>query len=260
MRVFIISLGTLAVLGFFLIMTRFWGLNQQYPPLDHVLLKNENQPIAVIQAETIDEIQNISEKVPQSWIWLNVRTSADGKIYISNTKENFRRINSQEWKSSHPNAMTLGEAYQHFPKLIFVLNIMETAPETHLLVIQETQNHSSDERTVIQSDTLSIVKALKDLKPQWLFGTSRSDLLQLLTMTSVGAGPIAQMSGDLFIAPLQTMNRPSFDESVLSEVKRRNKWRIIGPLVNDLQVAEAKKWGAEGYVFANIELFLNYSH
>jgi hypothetical protein len=109
---------------------------------------------------------------------------------------------------------------------------------------------------LIQSDTEIVIKSIKEQKPLWLFGTSRSDVMKIVSFDSIGLGPASPFHGDVFISPLKIMNRAAFNEDVLTEIRRRKKLVILGPLLTEQEIVDARSLKPDGYIYDNSRLFL----
>lgn len=275
MRIFFITLVSLIVVGILIFMARIWGLGQNYPLYEHAFF-NGPAPIIVVKTTTLEQAKEAVALRPDVVLWVDVRFSRELTPFIlpaSRDREFLEwkrqeqeknptvpimiggRLSEYPWEQINEffkNTPALKEFYQQFPKTRFVLNIIDNVGEAHTTLVNTIKDDKPNERTLIQSDVLVIMTSIKELKPEWVYGTSTPDLMRLMTFDSMHVLPSTQFKGDVFIAPFVIMKRPAFNDDIIAEMRRRNKRIILGPIQSEEDFAKASRFKVEGYITENL--------
>lgn len=257
MRLFLISFCSVMVLAMILAMSRFWGLSLPYQEFKHPFF--DQKALFTVQVENFGQANDAIKMDPDVVLWTDARVTKDQKIVVVSTatsdafikKENLgsafigNKIYYYDWsllKTYFVEAKTLGDFVAQFPHQRFIINVVDNSEKVHELVIQELKPHSPEKRFLIQSETDVIVKSIKDQEPFWLYGTSLPELTRLITFGSIGLQPAISIRGDVMIAPLNIRHRKFVNEDVLTEVKRRMKKVLLGPIKNDAEMMQSVSW------------------
>lgn len=275
MRIFFISLCSLFAVAVLIFMARIWGLGQNYPRYEHAFF-NGSSPLIIAKITTLEQAQEAVSLRPDVVLWIDVRFSREKVPFIlpaSRDNEFLDRKRQEQEKnptvpimiggrlSEYPweqineffkNTPSLKEFYQQFPKTRFVLNIVDNVGEAHTTLVDTIKEFKPNERTLIQSDVLVIMTSIKEIKPEWVYGTSTPDLMRLMTFDSMYVLPSTLFKGDVFIAPFTIKKRPGFNVDIITEMRRRNKRIILGPIESEAQFAEASRLKVEGYITENL--------
>lgn len=275
MRIFFITLASLIVVGILILMARIWGLGQNYPPYEHAFFQGA-QPLLIVKTTTLEAAQKTLAEKPEAVLWLDVRFSREKVPFIlpaAKDKEflEFKRqaqeknpttpifigarLSEYPWEQINEFYKTtpaLREFYEQFPKTRFILNIIDNVADAHTALVDAIQEFKPNERTFIQSDVLVIMTSVKELKPEWVYGTSTPDLMRLLTFDSMYVLPSTQFKGDVFVSPFTILKRPAFNDDIIAEMRRRNKRVFLGPIENAQQLAEASRLKADGLITENL--------
>lgn len=270
MRIISITLASLIAVGTLIFMTRIWGLSQAFTPYEHVFFDGK-VPFVVVKANTLDLAKEVLKTQPDAILWIDVRLSKDKVPFVlpANRDTEFldmkKRLqeaspnipimtgiklseyNWEEINEFYKDTPAVKEYYEQFPTTRFILNIVDNAQEVHTALVSAIEGFKPDSRTLIQSDTLIIIKTIRELKPGWVYGTSTPDLMRFLTLDAMWILPSTQFIGDVFIAPFTLMKRPAFNDDIITEMRRRHK-RIFLVVENEKQLAEARRYNAEGLI------------
>ena len=275
MRIFFITVVSFLVLGVLLLMARIWGMGQTHPIYEHVFFSGPT-PMIIVKADTLEKVRETLKAQPEAVIWADVRISRDGIPYILPPQRDreFLAMKAEQQKA-HPETpiMTgsklteypweqinefykstpaLKEYYEQFPKTRFVLNVVDNVHDVHRFISAAIENLDPKPRTLIQSDALIVMSAVKDLQPEWVYGTSTPDIMRLLAFDSLFILPSTQFKGDVFIAPFTLQKRPAFNEDIILEMRRRNKRIFLGPITTAAQLADARRYNVEGLITENL--------
>lgn len=268
MRLFITTFGTLILIAFILVTVHMWGLGQSLTEFQHPFFETLKASSASSIGYQVSSIESMSQRIKKnpeaSLFWLDVRISDDQKVFIlppsqdSLFLKNLQAAQAQSpqsfiYKSNQLSKYSFSEITQFFgpldelekffitfPKAQFILNIVDNVFDADMIVTTHLKNSAPDNRTLITSETHVIVTSIKKAKPLWLYGTSQSELLRFLVFDSLWILPAMNMFGDVFVAPIKTQTSPSFNEDILTEVRRRNKKVVVGPVQSEEDVKAAQ--------------------
>lgn len=274
MRIILATILSLFVTAVIIFTTRIWGLGQHFPQFQSPFFEGE-KPLIIAKVDTLEKAQQAIEAKPQIALWLDVRVSLDRVVYVLppakdgpflNAKAEQQEANPtkkimlggkvsdypfEQVKEFYKEVSTLKDFYSRFAKTRFVLNVIDNVHEVQTAVAEDIKDLNPDQRTFIQSEGLVLIQAIKDLKPAWVYGTSTPDLMRFLSFDSMFILPATQFKGDVFVAPFTLMKRPAFNEEIISEMRRRNKWVFLGPIENKEQLIKAQQFHAEGLITEN---------
>lgn len=280
MRLLLISIGCLLLALFILLTARMWGQSQSYPEYVHPFF--QKTPLIVLQVNTLSEIKSIISEHPQTVFQLPVRMSKDKILFVLDSiTEKKLILNLQNQQKLHPeksilksqklydyswidinkhlndmsiNVEILTDFYKQFPQQKFILDVIDNTYEIDLEIVRQLETYNPNERTLIQSDVGMILSAIKMLKPEWLYGSSKADLVRLKTMESMWILPAVQFKGDVLIAPIKLQNRDLMSEEIISELRRRHKKIIIGPIQTKEDYLKIKQYQPDAYLFLDARL------
>lgn len=266
-----ISAAAALFAGTLLMMTRFWGLAQPYQAFEHPFLQAPPFP-AMVKIHRPEQVQAVIDRQKDAIFWLDLYMTKDGHFLVlpespalqlkaETLKEKFLSDKTYFYDLSflrlYFDQATLLEDFLSITKNRLILNIKDNALNVHTQLMTAVEKAAAQERVLIQSDIERVIKTFKESRPLWLYGTSHSDLMRLLSFDSVGIVASSPFVGDVFIAPMKLLNRPAFNENVLQEIHRRKKTVFLGPLKDVSEVNTARGLQADGFIYENPELFLH---
>jgi hypothetical protein len=275
MRIIPITIATLIVTCILVMMARIWGLGQTYTSYENAFF-NGSTPLIVAKADTLQEAEENLKLAPDTIIWVDVRFSRDQVAFVLDPTQDSRflenrkqlqeknpetpimvgaKISEYPWEQINEFYSTtpaLREYYERFPKTRFILNMVDNVSEAHQILVKSIEDLKPNGRTFIQSDALILMTAVKELKPEWVYGTSVPDLMRLMTFDSMFILPSTQFKGDVFLAPFLVQKRKSFNDDIMAEMRRRHKRVFLGPISNKAELEVAQKYQAEGLITENL--------
>ncbi|KYG67507.1 hypothetical protein AZI86_07515 [Bdellovibrio bacteriovorus] len=256
-------------------MTRIWGLSQPHRLYEHAFFSSST-PIIITKVKTLEEAKEAIKLKSDVVLWLDVRFSLERVPFILEKSRDAAflemkrveqekhpetpifigaRLSDYPWEQInefYKNTPALKEFYEQFPQTRFVVNMVDNVADAHLKVVEAVEGFKPNERTLIQSDALILMTSVKDLKPEWVYGTSVPDLMRLLTLDSMYVLPATIFKGDVFIAPFTIKNRPAFNDEIIAEMHRRQKRIFLGPIQSEAQLQKAQSLNATGYITDNL--------
>jgi glycerophosphoryl diester phosphodiesterase len=279
MRLFLISFTAVLLTGLIILGARIWGMGQTFADYPHAFLDGA-QPLVIVRADTLQKISDAVKLKADVVIWADVRVS-QGKVPFvlpSSRDVDFLKFKEDEQLRNPTTRIMMGpklsdytweqinefyketpalkEIYEQFPNTRFILNIVDNVADVHTSVVDAIKDFNPDNRTLIQSDALVILDAIKDMKPQWVYGTSTPDIMRLLSFDSIYILPATQFKGDVFIAPFKILKRPAFNDDVVEEMRRRHRKVFLGPIETPEQFAKAKELKADGFITDDLSAML----
>lgn len=272
MRLLGISLGTLLIAFIIGLITRFWGLALPYRKFEHPFFNyttgGTNGPVRIPVLSTRQFTYSPNNPTPftsklvkaeqkPEILWTNVYITADKKLisdfgfdidaFLAWARE------KNQYKGKYLHSYTLDEltkfwselvpmdiVVKSFPNHQFVLNILSNDLGIHQEIVSFVEAHKLDDRVLISSTIDIIIKAIKELRPMWIYGTSISEVSRIKSFSTLGIEPAISIRGDVFVAPVSYLSRQLVDQSLVNEMKRRKKFVFLGPLASDdqLKIAE----------------------
>ena len=261
-----------------ILMTRIWGMGQSFSVYEHPFFSHSS-PTLVVAAKDLPEAESIIKAQSDSVLWLDVRFSKDKEVFVLSASEDTRflkdrrsqqeaqpqtaiytsgRLAEYNWEDIHgffPQTVLLNEFYKTFPNTRFILNVIDNVSDAHTTLVNHLEKSKPNERTLVQSEALILMTAIKDLKPEWLYGTSKPDIMRFLSFDAMWILPAVQFKGDVAIFPFKVSNRPAFNIEILQEMKRRHKKILLGPLQSQEELQAAEELSVDGFIFRNLEEF-----
>lgn len=275
MRIILITIASLIVVAVLVFMARIWGLGQKHSIYEHAFF-NSQTPLIIVKVNTLEDANETLKQREDAVLWVDVRFSRE-KVAFALPSQRDRefldwkrqeqeknptvpimigaRLAEYPWEQInefYKSTPTLKEFYVQFPKTRFILNIIDNVSEAHTTLVDTVKDHSPNSRTFIQSEILVVMTSIKELKPEWVYGTSTPDLMRLMSFDSMYILPTTQFKGDVFVSPFTILKRPAFNDDIIGEMRRRNKRVFLGPIQNETQFAEASRLKADGLITENL--------
>ncbi len=281
MRLILISLGTLTITLLIGLIVRFWGLSLPYKKFEHPYFdytKTIAQPVSIVifnkehfepKASGTDKKQSYEYKTSGQapmMVWLNIYMTSDRHL-VSDYNFNLdafttwaRDKKKYKGKFAHNYTLTeLNEFYSEliplenvvdaFPSTQFVFNILTNETDVHKEIVKFVDTKKLGDRVLINSPIDIVIKAVKEQKPMWVYGTSISEATRVKSFSTLNLESAISVRGDVFIAPVSYLNRPLVDESLVTEMKRRKKYVFIGPVQNEDERKTAEELKPDGIIF-----------
>lgn len=224
-----------------LMTARFYGQSKSYGQYQHPFWSDANDREFLV---TPWEQNFILEKRPEWILWIDVQQSKSEQLLARPWIE--RKTGSPKEFETNPSRPEVSELLSKFPNTRFILNIVDNKPEIHLRTIQLIKSAQAADRVVINSDFPIVLEATKKEEPSYLYGSSLSDFTRFKTFESLFILPATPLKGDFLIGPLKHRDVALFSNAIVSEVHRRHKKVIIGPLEDIQQIGAAEEFNPDG--------------
>ena len=269
MRVLWISLGSLFVVFCIVFMTRIWGLSLPISEFQSEFFQGE-KPWQGLVVLSLSEAEQALSKNPEVILDLPLRLSEDHVLFVQSPQFFEQSLQEMKWdpkdyrgkkpyeypfavlQKQFPGLIPVDEFLKKFPQQRFILNIVDSAMDVHKVVVSTLEKNNVGPLVLIQSDTDVILKAIKEMKPLWTFGTSNAETMRLLTFDSIGVVAATSVRSDIYFSVLKLSHRSVFNSSLYEELRRRKKKIMLGPLESAEEIQEAKSFGVDGYVYMSL--------
>ncbi len=236
MRVIFVTIGVLFVVFLCVLITKFWGKSQVY--IDYVHPFTASAPadltfsrpgFATLQTD-IDSQKNL---------FLDIGITRDQQLVIPKTeiKKPIRNLSYADIKDQ---VILLSDISEILKTRRMIFNILDSVIAVHEIIFENFKNigFEKGENFLVTSEFEQPVKALKDIAPSWIYGSTRPEILKIVAMQSMYILEAATIRADFIIQPLNIRNQKFFNEELLQELKRRHKRIIVGP-ISQQEVPEA---------------------
>lgn len=273
MRVVLISILSVFFVVTALYGARIYGLQTSYQRFEHPFWSGD-KPLWSVNSRNAEEVKRLTQVKPDIVPWLDLQLTSDGHLLVipqSSVRDLLteKSLGAEKWRGPQvhryalaelrmlfPDAPLLQDLLKEFADLRFILNVPGQSPDVDLRLLAALDPLKPEQRLLIHCETDGILKDLKEERPRWLFSSSRADLMRWLSFESIGLLPATPFRGDVFFAPLSVKDRSLELGPLVQEAHRRQKDFFVGPMNHSASFEEAKRLGADGYIFATFELFL----
>ena len=280
MRLVLISIFSVLAVAVALVTLRLYGLSQNHISLSHPFIEKlrTEKPIKIAYrglssqypGNTRKALQAAYNKNPKVIFFVDVYQSQDKKLVLissadlqenTQSKGQVREVTFREIQKLQPTwpkgsllppektkFITLNTALKKFPQSFFILNIQANEKGIHRNLVKTIEDQDAGERILIQSDYDVILDAVRKLKPRWLFGSGQTERTKLKLLKDLYIETIAPVKADVVITPIyfKKTKQRYFGQELITEMQRRQKIVILGPVLNREDEEKLTQEGADG--------------
>lgn len=235
MRILVVTVAVLIFSFLSFTLVKMWGQSQVFVPYDHVLLKaaEHSKPLRFINA-SYQQLRDFPNSLPLENLYLRVTTTKDQKIVIplrdwSRQEKPIRLSDLSEVRSD---VLVLTDLKDHLQSRQVILNVYENTQAIHEIIIYnlEQMGFAKGENLIITSPYEAPLKALKNIAPALLYGSTQPEILKIVAMRSMGLLGAVTLRADVIIHPLKLSGHHFFDAELRAEMSRRHKQIVVGPI------------------------------
>jgi hypothetical protein len=235
MRLIAVTFGTILFILMMMGTAYFWGLGQVFPRFENGFF-NHALPWTVLPWTFVSELRKNEELI----VWADVSRDQQKVLNVGN--------------------QPLIEIFRQFPRHRFILNIVSNVDDIDQQVLEVTKSLQQEGRILFQSEYDVILRAMKDTYANAPYGSSQSDRMRFSVFESMapwhaGLLPATPFRGDVFITPLKWKNVDLISDEIVRELKRRQKFLILGPLHSQEELRRAQSLGADGFYIDDASVF-----
>lgn len=231
MRILITSLATLFIFSICFLTVKYWGKSQQYTDYKHSMLQAESAPIEFIRPS----FEHLEETIagPHN-IYLDVTVTFDQKLVIPKRKwlSTERPLRLFSYDEVKKDVILVTDIKDSLVQKKIIFNFVENAQAQHETFIHDMKKIGleSGQNFIVTSPFEAPLKALKELAPAFIYGSSQPEILKIVAMQSMFLLEATNLRADVIIHPIKIRNHEFFNEDLLAEFKRRYKKIIVGPI------------------------------
>jgi hypothetical protein len=255
-----VTIGVLILCISALFSLRFYGLSQHVQAYDHPTMKIPTPWVIawggdteVAPSHSRAALTSASE-LDSVMLAVNIRMNAEKHFFA--IPEGFDVSNQSDddvkkialGKGGEPMSLeTILQLYSATPILLWIGDNIENIDLRLEPIIRKRGNLG---KIIIHSEFDNVVKSLKKLVPQLLYGTGVGQRIRMLMLSSLWLESVATVDGDVLISPLRERGVSSISTGLRDELVRRQKVLILGPLNDVAANDQALTFGATGYLTA----------
>jgi len=239
MRFAFVILGTVVASLMALGTVYFWGLSQVYPRFDHPFLEAPLPWIAVpyqwAQDTEVNGPKDVTKPETLQW-WVDIYRSSGGALVV----------NSQAGALSLHDLLAEAPPHQKW-----ILNFKQNTEDLDRQAADILRPLASRQDFLVQSDFDIVLRATKAEFAPVPYGSSQSDRMRFRTFGGMapwpgGLLPATPFRGDVFVTPLKWHAVSLIDDAIRTELKRRQKPLLLGPLSSRQELEQAQQLRPEG--------------
>lgn len=258
MKLLGISLASLFFAFLLWVILSVFSQQQSYEAYDHPLMKLPERTL-ILEPSTFESASEFVQQQGIGGLLLKLHVTQDGHFFTASDEalqKLFEALKKNPTQFKGPKTFlytyellkSLSEdiipvqAWLQLNPRFWVFDIMSNALDVDKNLVQLIESQKIQDTVVIRSETDLIVSSLKEQRPIWIYGSTQSDLTQMLTMASARLEGLPRFQRDIYFSPLKIQGRDVLNERVFSEIRKRKKKIAIGPLHTDLDREQALKY------------------
>lgn len=240
MRILVTSLATLFIFSICFFTVKYWGKSQQYTDYKHSMLQAEAAPIEFMRPN----FEHLDETIagPNN-IYLDVTVTFDQKLVIPRRKwlSTERPLRLFSYDEVKKDVILVADIKNALAQKKIIFNLVENAQAIHETFIHDMKKIGleSGQNFIVTSPFEAPLKALKEIAPALIYGSSQPEILKIVAMQSMFLLEATNLRADVIIHPIKIRQHDFFNEDLLAELKRRYKKIIVGPL-DSTELEQAK--------------------
>ena len=248
MRIIVVTICSLVVFFLGLLTVKFWGKAQTYPVYNHAMLQAQSAPIEFFKPS----YEHLNESLASTKnLFLDVTVTFDQKLVIPRRKfvATEKPIKLFKYDEIKNDVMLVVDLKEKLVKRKIIFNLVDNARAIHETFIFDLKAMGMDkgDSFIVTSQYEAPIKALKELAPAFVYGSTQPEILKIVAMQSMYVLEAVSIRADVIIHPLKIRNQLFFNDEILQELGRRHKKIIIGPIGND-ELALARQLNPFGII------------
>lgn len=243
MKIIQLTIGTAFLTLMLFMSVRMWSDGQAYKPFQAEFWRPEDAQVLVIIPW---EQAFFLEKHPQWVLWVDVYRGENQDILVKPWADRDVPVKKLEKVTTAARPL-LTDLLKKFPNSRWVINCNDNVENIHLQLANIIEAADVTNKVIIQSDFNNILTSVKEKIPLALYGSTMADMTRLKIFDSLWLLPAAPFKGDLFFGPLNYMSRPTINRDIVTELKKRFKKIILGPLKSSEEINQAMELSADGF-------------
>jgi glycerophosphoryl diester phosphodiesterase len=209
---------------------------------------------------TIEALEHAAAIDNDLLLWIDVRPSNEGTLFVFNDRDLASTTNGQGWLSMTSDSVirqldagfqfknqkgefefrgrglripTLVEVLAKFPNRKFILNIHDYQNGLDAAFVSAIEKSQAAQRVLFTSPEDAALRDLREKRPDWIFGTSQAEVTRLKMLSSFALESVPPLRGDIFVAERPEIStktiHPQLSKEMIQEVHRRRMKIVAGP-------------------------------
>ena len=248
MRIFLVSAGSLFVCLISFWIVKLWGQSQVYHEYGHPMYSSSNQRIDFLKPTFKNLEADLKSK---KFLYLDVAITQDQKLVIPkrNWNPQERPIGYSLYEDIKNDVFLVQDFKNILKEKKIIFNIIENTQAVHenFLFNMQQLGLERGENFIVLSPYEAPIKALKELVPSFIYGTTRPEIGKILALQSMNLIEAVNIRADMIVQPLLIRKHNFFSSELLTEISRRHKRIIVGPITQG-EIEEAIKLKPYGLI------------
>lgn len=234
MRIIVVTICSLLVFFLGLLTVKFWGKAQTYAEYPHVMLQGQGAPIEFFKPSYAQLNESLASNKN---LFLDVTVTFDQKLVIPKRKfvATEKPIKLFKYDEIKNDVLLVVDLKEQLNKRKIIFNMVDNARAIHETFIYDLKAMGMDKGDgfIVTSQYEAPIKALKELAPAFVYGSTQPEVLKIVAMQSMHVLEAVSIRADVIIHPLKIRNQLFYNDEIIQELKRRHKKIIIGPIGPD---------------------------
>lgn len=247
MRVLAISIVSIFAVALILFTARLWGSGQTFVPYQHIFFDFLKTPQTIVKYRHFEDLK----KSPMhEALYVDLMISRDGVFAVNFNPElqSLQGHDSTNWPAS---VVSMKDFLPILDDHCVILNVADNLGgiHNHLQKMLGDLKIKESSCLAITSETESVVKSSKEILPRFLYGSSRAEIMTMLSMQSMYILPAFRIRSDFLISPLKSRSQyVMVNNGLIEEAHRQFKKFIIGPLETEVDIEQAKAFKPDAVI------------
>ena len=208
---------------------KMWGQSQIFIDYNHPFISTNETPIHFfkpINDWSVDELK----KSENLYYYFDFAVTKDEKTVV--LRKPIDRVRTKMLSEISTDVYTAEQMKDFLTGKKIIFNFTENPISGPELIIEfiEAIGFSKTRDFLIISPLEVPLKFLKEKMPAYLYGSSQPEILKMKAMESLWLVEASVFRADVIIYPLEFYHRDFFTETLTTELKRRYKKFIVGPM------------------------------
>jgi glycerophosphoryl diester phosphodiesterase len=223
---------------------------------------------ASLLPNSFDAFAAAAKLSPRIILWADILMTADEHIVVSAEKNllrngaptlvSFIKYDELPTLSNGEQIPKLIELLAKFPEHRFILNVRDYRPGLDGKLATLLDETKATERVLIQSEVDGILRDLRTLRPQLLYGSSQAQITQFLMLLPFALESIAPLKCDVYVTEATRGDSHLVTDRIVREIHRRGRKIYVGPTQDEKTVSELRNLGIDGLITTKPEAYVGF--
>ena len=248
MRLIFVSIGALFISFICVLTVKFWGKSQVYTEYKHPFFTTDAKPL-IFEKPSFKNLE--ADLNSDKNLFLDVAITRDQRL-VAPKQEFTKPIRNLNYNEIKDQVLLISDFKEQLKKHKIIFNVLDSVIAVHEVFLDNMKEISFEagDNFIVTSEYEQPVKALKELVPAWLYGSTKPEILKIVAMQSMHVLEAANIRADVVIHPLKIHNQFFFNEDLLKELAHRYKRFIVGPVTPE-EIPQARALGAFAIIVAD---------